>query len=314
MKAEAAAGRSQRAIAGTDVARGAGSVAGRRSRRPLAGLLIPSLAALLAPAVGVPQASQVPGPNLVDRALAAELKAAQDTGHPMRYRLRKSTPRLTSVKDIVETGDGAVARLVSVNDQPLSDADSQRDKARLDALLADPGRQRKRKENEQDDTARALKVLKALPKAFIFEYAGESSTGLGHERTYTFRPNPKFDPPDLETHVLTALTGQISIDTGHERVIRLEGHLEQDVDFGWGILGRLNKGGTIVIEQAAVGEDQWRVVRFQMKMSGRVLIRTRSFDTTEEESQFVPVPPGLSYQQAIQMLRSKDGGSSAPGR
>ena len=32
--------------------------------------------------------------------------------HPMRYRLRKSSPRMTSTKDIVETRDGAVARLV----------------------------------------------------------------------------------------------------------------------------------------------------------------------------------------------------------
>ena len=31
----------------------------------------------------------------------------------MRYRLRKSSPRLTSTKEIVETKDGDVARLVA---------------------------------------------------------------------------------------------------------------------------------------------------------------------------------------------------------
>ena len=37
----------------------------------------------------------------------------------MQYRLRKSTPRLTSTKDIVETRERrAVARLVSINDRP----------------------------------------------------------------------------------------------------------------------------------------------------------------------------------------------------
>ncbi len=64
--------------------------------------------------------------------------------------------------------------------------------------------------------------------------------------------------------------------------------------FGWGMLGRLNKGGWIVIEQADVGEGQWRIVHFQMEMSGRVLFKTRSFDTTEEETQFVPVPVGMT--------------------
>ena len=86
------------------------------------------------------------------------------------------------------------------------------------------------------------------------------------------------------------------------------------MDFGWGILGRLNKGGWIVIEQAAVGEGQWRVVRFKMVMSGRVLFRTRSFDTTEEESQFARVPVALRYQQAIQMMRAGHEGAGSEGR
>ena len=70
---------------------------------------------------------------------------------------------------------------------------------------------------------------------------------------FTFQPNPNFSPPDLETQALTAMTGEIWIDPAQERVTRLEGHLQQDADFGWGILGRLNKGGWIVIEQADVG-------------------------------------------------------------
>ena len=60
---------------------------------------------------------------LVERALATELRTAQDPNHPMRYRLRKTSPRLTSTKEIVETRDGDVARLVSIFDKPLSPAD-----------------------------------------------------------------------------------------------------------------------------------------------------------------------------------------------
>src|SRR5580698_4227543 len=52
---------------------------------------------------------------LVDRALANELQSAQDASHPMRYVLRKSSPRFTSSKEICETREGAVARLISVN-------------------------------------------------------------------------------------------------------------------------------------------------------------------------------------------------------
>lgn len=241
---------------------------------------------------------------LVGPALANELRAAQDASHPMRYRLRKSSARLTSTKVIIETRDGAVARLVSINGSPLSAADDQKEQARLDALLADPSLQRHRKQSEDTDTGRALKVLRALPQAFLYQYAGPADTPAGRVEKFTFKPNPAFNPPDLETEVLTAMAGEIWIDAAHERVARLEGHLQEDVDFGWGILGQLKKGGWIVIEQAEVGGGQWRTVRFQMQMSGRLFFRTRIFDTTEEETQFEPVPPGLGYAQAIQMLLS----------
>ena len=189
----------------------------------------------------------------MDRALANELRAAQDASHPMRYRLRKTSPRLTTTKEIYETRDGDVARLIAINDKPLSAADEQKEEARLDALLGDPGKQRRRKQAEDDDAGRALKVLRALPNAFLYQYAGSGQGPAGKVEKFTFRPNPDFSPPDLETQVLTEMAGEIWIDAAHERVVRLEGHLQQDVDFGWGILGRLNKGGWIVIEQADVG-------------------------------------------------------------
>lgn len=252
--------------------------------------------------------------GMVGRALANELTAAQDAGHPMQYRLRKSTPRLTSTKQIIETGDGAVARLLTVNDNALSPADRQKDDARLDGLLADPSRQRKRKQSEQEDAGRALKVLRALPKAFVYEYKGSETNGDVTIQKYSFAPNPKFSSSDLELLVLTAMSGILTIDATHERVVRLDGHLQQDVDIGWGILGRLNKGGWLTIEQADVGGGIWRIVRFQMTMTGRVFFKTKSFDTVEEQSQYAPVPPGMTYQQAIQLLRSERGSATIAGK
>jgi len=241
---------------------------------------------------------------LVVRALANELRAAQDTSHPMSFQLRKISPRLTRTQEIFETGDGDVARLVAINDKPLTAADEQQEEARLDALVSDPGKQRRRKQAEDTDAGRALKVLRALPSAFVFQYAGSGMGFTGKVEKFTFRPDPNFSPPDLETQILTKMAGEIWIDGAHERVARLEGHLQQNVDFGWGILGRLNKGGWIVIEQADVGEGQWRTVRFQMQMSGRVVFKNWTFDTTEEQTHFAPLPVGLGYRDAIKMLRT----------
>jgi hypothetical protein len=253
---------------------------------------------------GIAPLTPAEGQALVDRALANELKAAQDASHPMRYELHKTSPRLTTTKEIFETRDGEVARLLAINDQPLSATDEQKEDARLQELLGDPGKQRHRKLAEDQDAGWALMVLRALPTAFVYRYAGPADGANGRVEKFTFRPNPNFSPPNLETEVLTAMSGEILVDTASERVTRLEGHLQQDVDFGWGIVGRLNKGGWIAIDQADVGSGLWRIVHFKMQMSGRVFFKTRVFDTTEEESRFVPLETGLSYQKAIEMTRS----------
>jgi hypothetical protein len=247
------------------------------------------------------------GQALLERALSNEVAAAQDTSHPARYELHKTSPRYATTKIILETKDGEVAHLIAVNDKPLSPEDEQREWSRLNGLLNDPGKQRHRKQAEDEDSARATKVLRALPSAFTYKFT-ESGQGVdGPIDKFNFQPNSSFTPGDLETQILTQMTGEIWIDPVHERVVRLTGHLQQDVDFGWGILGRLNKGGWIAIDQADVGDGLWHIVHFQMVMSGRIVFRTRVFDTREDESNFSTLPVGLSYQRAIEILQSESG-------
>jgi hypothetical protein len=271
------------------------------------------------PAASSPESlSPAQAQALVGRALATEISTAQDPNHPMRFLLRKSSPRLTTTKDIVESKEGAVARLLSVNDTPLGQADEQREEARLDALAGDPSLQIHRKQSEDADMGIVLKLLRMLPNAFLYQYAGSVASPAGTPSTpvekFTFKPNPRFDPPDYESQALTALSGEIWIDPAQERVTRLEGHLQQDTDYGWGILGKLDKGGWVSIEQADVGGRQWRITHVQMEMTLRILFKTKVFNTVEQMSRYSPVPKGLDYRQAIRMLRTGNESASETGR
>jgi hypothetical protein len=51
-----------------------------------------------------------------------------------------------------------------------------------------------------------------------------------------------------------------------------------------------------------------------MKINLRILFKTRNFDTVQEMTQYVPVPAGLDYRQAIQMLRSALGNRAQGGQ
>lgn len=161
---------------------------------------------------------------------------------------------------------------------------------------------------------RAMKALRVMPTAFLYQYAGTVQAGSGTAARFVFSPNPAFSPPDLDTHVLTAMTGEIWIDPVQVRVIHLQAKFENDVEFGWGVLGSLYKGGWINIDNADTGGGIWRVVHFQMNMSARVLFRTKIFETTEVQSHFTPVPATLNYRQAIALLRAKSAAPPVAGR
>ena len=84
------------------------------SRRMLA---VPLL--LLPAARGAQGQAADPHLTLVRQALAVELRAAGDTQHPMRYRLHKVSPRLSTTKDIAETKVGIVNDYARKSQHPL---------------------------------------------------------------------------------------------------------------------------------------------------------------------------------------------------
>jgi hypothetical protein len=239
---------------------------------------------------------------LVRRASQNELKAG-DGNHPYRYQLHKVDDAKVTTKEIVETKDGDVARLIAVDDKPL-DADTQKAEIdRLTNLAAHPELQAHRHKREQEDSNRANEMIRLLPDAFLYKYEGMVDGPNSPCYRLSFQPNPNFKPPDREGEVYHGMAGELWIDKGQERMVKLDAHLIADVDFGWGILGRLYKGGIIVVEQADVGDHHWETTHMKLSLTGKaLLIKSLNFQTTEDASHFEPVPPQMGYQNAIKML------------
>ena len=84
---------------------------------------------------------------------------------------------------------------------------------------------------------------------------------------------------------------------------RISGELLSDVDFGFGILGKLNKGGTFEVVQSQVAPGDWEVSLLDVHISGRALLfHSISEQQDEVRSEFKPVPSGLSLAQAASMV------------
>jgi hypothetical protein len=244
---------------------------------------------------------------LVRRAAHNELNSSNGN-HPYRYQLHKIDDSKITTKEIVETKDGDVARLIAVNDKPLDPEAQKAEIERLNNLAAHPELQEHRRKKEKEDSDRANEMIRLLPDAFLYKYEGTVDGPNGACHRLSFQPNPNFNPPNREAEVYHGMAGELWVDKGQERMVKLDAHLVADVNFGWGILGRLYKGGSILVEQADVGDHHWETTHMKLSLTGKALmIKPLSFQTTEVASHFEPVPPEMGYQNAIKMLLSDTG-------
>lgn len=229
---------------------------------------------------------------------------AKPPGRSFRFRQDKVDPKGSTVKEIVETKDGDVARLIEKDGKPLPPEQEQAEIDRLNNLLAHPEIQAHRHKKEQEDGARGDEMVRMLPDAFLYTFDGMVEGPSGPCYRFQFKPNPAFTPPDREGEVYHGMVGELWVDQSQERLAKIDAHLIADVNFGWGVLGRLYKGGSILVQNADVGLNHWETIHMKLRLQGKLLMmKSVDYSTTEDFSDFRVQPQELSYQEAIRLLQ-----------
>jgi hypothetical protein len=150
------------------------------------------------------------------------------------------------------------------------------------------------------DEARMRRAIELLPRAFLFEYTGPSE---GVQVRLSFRPNPAFTPASYEARILHALGGTLVVNQRLKRLIEIDGHLIERVDFGYGLLGHVEKGGTFEIRREQVSETHWKTNLVEVHIQGKVLLfKNVTKDQRESRSDFRPVPQDISLAEAKVLL------------
>jgi hypothetical protein len=138
-----------------------------------------------------------------------------------------------------------------------------------------------------------------MPDAFIYAYDGTADGNL----RLSFRPNPAYNPSTYETRVFHSLSGEIWIQTQQKRLAKLDGHIDNEIDFGYGLLGRIEKGGSFQILREQVAENRWKTTLLDVHVSGRIVFfKSINRDQHEVRSGFKPVPSTTSVKDAVAML------------
>jgi len=232
-------------------------------------------------------------------------------GHLFAWKERKKTPHGTIVQRIVQTPQGVVNRIVLVNDKPLN-AEQQRSEEERISRSTDPGQMRRKQKEDHDDDVRTSKMLRAIPEAFEFTHVKTETAANGHTLvTMKFAPRPGFAPPSRETMVFTGMDGDLVVDQSAKRLAKVDGTLFQDVNFGWGIFGRLYRGGRFVVEKAEVAPNHWDTTRMVLQFRGKILMfKSLHIDEDETSFDFQPVQP-MTVAQALEYLNRPDQAQNA---
>jgi hypothetical protein len=250
--------------------------------------------------------------ELVRKAVENEIKAGDDENAHFLFRSTKTTPKGSVTRIYVQTKEATAGLVIAYNGKPLLPEQRREEEARVQRFLNDPQELKKKHAQEREDTERSLRIMRAMPDAFFFEYAGEEqgSEGIGRAGDtlikLTFRPNPRYQAPSHVEEVLTGMQGYVLVDPIDYRIASIEGTLFKSVGFGWGILGRLDRGGRFVVHQEDVGDHYWEASSMNLSFTGKILlVKSFSFVSAETITGFKRVPSDLTFAQGLQLLKKE---------
>ena len=262
-----------------------------------------------------PFAAQVPNPPIVLAQLVREVVYNELNDHQThgywRYWIERQAEGESRIEEQVETAEGPVSRLNQANGQPISNQRRRAEESRIDHLLHSASEQLQLRRDSQQDEQRIGRILSLLPNAYLYHDQGIEN-GC---RRFAFHPDPAYPARSVEQRVFHAMSGTIWIDARLKRLVRLDGQVAQNLDFGYGLLARLDKGGWFRLERRQVSPTDWKTERLEIHMTGRALmLKSFTRETSERRGGFTPVPASISLAQGAALLDSVESVSLRPAR
>jgi hypothetical protein len=215
------------------------------------------------------------------------------------YRVVRHEDKHIILEQVIETVDTPVKHLLAVDGHAPTPAQLKEEDERHRSLLKNSAGQSALKNDHDEDSKKMEEMLRIIPEAFVFQDQGKQR---GLEKI-AFHPNPDFKPKTYEQRVLHTLVGTAFIDLQDKQIARISASLAQRVEFGLGLLGRVDRGGTANITRTRLSDGAWQVSMEKIDLSGRMAIfKSLNRHKDEQRSDFKPVAPGTTLAQALDEL------------
>jgi hypothetical protein len=242
---------------------------------------------------------QISPSDMVKSVIYNELHPSQVSDIHWQYRVDKESDGKQETREVVETKSGSLDKLLATSGKPLTAAQAKDESARILRFSHSPEEQKKAEQARRKDGEQCDALMKMIPDAFLFDYAG----GSGNLAKVVFKPNPQFRPPSREGRVLQQMAGEIWVDARQKRLVSINGQLINEVKFAGGLLGHLEKGGRFTVKRAELAPGHWELTEMNVNMSGKALLfKTISVQQKELHSNFERVADDISVSEAANLL------------
>lgn|SRR5579875_892818 len=235
---------------------------------------------------------------VVKQAVTAEINASRTDTTPWAYRDHDVQPGHDAVYQVIETPKGDLRRLLELNGRPLGGEAARKEQDRLQTFANSPEEQARSRKMAEGDSAQAHEFLGMLPNAFVWVVTGESPQGV----TLKFHPNPDFHPPDVQSRVLGVMAGEMTVSRESHRIRSLRGTLTDDVKFGFGLFGKIDKGGTFNVERRELAPGKWQITETHVHIGGHALLFKTIGQQEDEVKTDWHVSTAPDLQAALQQI------------
>jgi hypothetical protein len=251
--------------------------------------------------------TQAPAPSasqIVHRMVLAESAAWKHRQHFLYRKQERSDRTKGHVWEelAVETSDGTLERLLSIDGKPLSSEQDRLEEERIANFVRHPGEFRRQTKRRKEEEGRMPGLLDELGEIFVFANQGKQ----GDCTRIAFRPNPSFQEKTYQDRVVHSMSGVMWIGTTDMRLRKLDVHLEHRVEFGFGLLGNVRETTHFSLVRKEVLPGRWEPSRVRVHLDGSVLlVKSISRDVDSLQYGFQLVPHDLTVAQAAEMVRSE---------
>lgn len=177
----------------------------------------------------------------------------------------KITSSTSLVGERLMVKGASVYRVLERDGQKLNKDEAQQEEKRITKMVGHTktGRSKKSGENEW---------VREAHEALNFKLLGQEQMSGRKVWVLECTPNPGYEAKNTRARVFEKMKGKLWIDQADRELIRVDAETFDDIDIGFGILGRVTRGTRLQLARTRLPEGEWVLESQMIRFGARVMM------------------------------------------